>query len=189
MTLTVAIPRLDTENLIIRSPVAHDFDTYCAFAIDPIRSAGFGTEEDRPKAWRWFASNLGHWALRGYGYFIIEDKASGQACGLCGIWEPEGWPEPEIGWVVFEGYEGKGIAHEAALRVREWAYTDLGLTTLTSNIVPGNDRSVALAKRLGAWFEREYVNVQMGVEQLYRHPAPADLGISPDSDGNPEAYA
>ena len=66
---------------------------------------------------------------------------------------------------------------------------DLGFTTLTSNIVPGNDRSVALAKRLGAWFEREYVNVQMGTDLLYRHPSPAELGLSADNDGSPEAYA
>lgn len=177
MTQIVTIPQISSENLIMRAPKADDFDTYCTFAIDPIRSAGFGTEPNRAKAWRWFACNLGHWALRGYGYFSIEDKASGQPCGLCGIWEPEGWPEAEIGWVVYEGFEGKGIAFEAATRVRDWAYTDLGFTTLTSNIVPGNDRSVALAKRLGAQFERAYDNVEMGLEHLFRHPSPSELGI------------
>lgn len=178
MTVTLNIPRLETENLILRAPGAADFETYCAFATDPARSWGFGTEENRSKAWRWFAGNIGHWALRGYGYFTIEEKASGRPCGLSGIWAPEGWPEPEIGWVVYAGYEGKGIAFEAATRVREWAYTELGLTTLTSNIVPGNDRSVRLAERLGARFESEYDNVHMGREQLYRHPSPADLGLA-----------
>jgi len=75
------------------------------------------------------------------------------------------------------------------LRVRQWAYVDLGFETLTSNIVPGNTRSVALAERMGAWFEREYQNVHMGTEQLFRHPSPADLGLSADGDGSPEAYA
>jgi RimJ/RimL family protein N-acetyltransferase len=46
---------------------------------------------------------------------------------------------------------------------------------LTSNIVPSNTRSIALAKRLGATFEREYDNVQMGLDHLYRHPAPEAL--------------
>lgn len=189
MSPSLIIPRLETVNLLLRAPEASDFDAYCAFATDPVRSAGFGTEENRYKAWRWFACNLGHWALRGYGYFTIEEKVSGTPCGLCGIWAPEGWPEPEIGWVVYEGFEGRGIAFEAATRVRAWAYTELGLTTLTSNIVPGNTRSVALAERLGARFEREYDNVHMGTEHLYRHPSPADLGLSADSDGAPEAYA
>ncbi len=189
MTLSLTIPRLETQNLILRGPEARDFDVFSTFITDPERSWGFGTEEDRPKAWRWFASNIGHWALRGFGYFTIEQKATGLSCGITGIWEPEGWPEPEIGWVVYAGFEGKGIAFEAATRAREWAYTDLGFTTLTSNIVPGNDRSVALAERLGAHFEREYLNVQMGTERLFRHPSPADLGLSGDNDGNPEAYA
>ena len=93
------------------------------------------------------------------------------------------------GWVVYDGYEGKGIAFEAATRARDWAYTDLGLTTLTSNIVPGNARSVALAERMGAHYERTYHNPNMGEDMLYRHPGPAELGIETDNDGSPEAYA
>lgn len=181
--------RLETDTLILRLPEARDFDAYCAFALDRERAAGFGHEEDRAQAWRWFACNLGHWALHGYGYFTMEWKATGEACGLTGIWNPEGWPEPEIGWVVYEGFEGRGIAREAAERARRWAYEDLGLTTLTSNIVPGNTRSVALAERLGATYERTYENVHMGTDMLYRHPGPSELGLDTDADGSPGAYA
>ena len=73
---------------------------------------------------------------------------------------------------------------------------DLGFTTLTSNILPGNTRSVALAERLGAWFEREYENVSMGRDMLYRHPGPdaasdtaTDADRGRDDDGSVEAYA
>ena len=170
MSLRRNIPRLETDRLILRGPEHRDFDPLCAFLLDPERSAGFGTEENRSDAWRWFALNIGHWALHGYGYFTIE--AYGEPAGISGIWNPEGWPEPEVGWVVYDGYEGKGIAHEAATCVRDWAYNTLGFTTLTSNIVPGNTRSVALAERMGAWFERSYDNVHMGAEMLYRHPGP-----------------
>jgi len=189
MTLVLDFPRLETDRLVLRGPAPGDVDAYCAFLTDPVRSWGFGTEPDRAKAWRWFAMNIGHWALHGYGYLTIEMKDSGQPCGLTGIWNPEGWPEPEVGWVVFDGFEGKGIAYEAATRARAWAYTDLGMVTLTSNIVPGNDRSVALAERMGARYERTYQNVSMGEDMLYRHPGPEELGIAADADGSPEAYA
>ncbi|MEO0467812.1 MAG: GNAT family N-acetyltransferase [Pseudomonadota bacterium] len=175
MPLSLAIPVLETDRLILRGPEASDFEPLCAFLMDPIRSAGFGTEETRSDAWRWFAVNIGHWALHGYGYFTIEMKDSGKPAGISGIWNPEGWPEPEVGWVVFDGFEGQGIAHEAATTARDWAYETLGFTTLTSNIVPGNARSVALAERMGAWFERSYDNVHMGAEMLYRHPGPDRL--------------
>ena len=190
VTLVLDIPRLETARLILRAPEPADFDPLCAFLTDPERSWGFGTEKDRPTAWRWFALNIGHWALKGYGYFTMALRETGQPCGLTGIWAPEGWPEPELGWALFEGFEGKGLAAEGAQRARAWAYQDLGLTTLTSNIVPGNDRSAALAERLGARFERTYQNVHMGEDMLYRHPGPDELGLGlADAAGSPEAYA
>jgi RimJ/RimL family protein N-acetyltransferase len=168
-------PRLETERLILRGPEPSDAEPMIAFLLDRERADGFGGYDHRGDAWRWFALNIGHWQLRGYGYFTIELKETGAPVGISGIWNPEGWPEPEIGWVVFEGYEGRGIAREAAERVRRYAYEDLGLTTLTSNIVPGNTRSVALAERMGASYERTYMNYSMGEDMLYRHPGPEEV--------------
>lgn len=171
MSLTNA-PRLETDRLILRGPEQGDAEAVIAFLLDQDRAAGFGASPDRGDAWRWFTLNVGHWHWHGYGYFTIEDKETCKPAGICGIWNPEGWPEPEIGWVVFDVFEGKGIAREAALRVRRYAYEDLGFTTLTSNIVPGNARSAALAQRLGAHLERTYTNIHMGEEELWRHPGP-----------------
>ncbi|MGH1415566.1 MAG: GNAT family N-acetyltransferase [Pelagimonas sp.] len=174
MTLTQA-PILETENLILRGPEKSDAEAVITFLLDQERAEGFGASPNRGDAWRWFSLNVGHWHWHGYGYFVIEDKSTGKPAGICGIWNPEGWPEPEIGWVVFAGFEGKGIAYEAALRVRRYAYEDLRFTTLTSNIVPDNTRSKALAKRLGAQYERTYDNVNMGVDELWRHPSPDEV--------------
>jgi RimJ/RimL family protein N-acetyltransferase len=174
MSLTNA-PRLETERLILRGPDRRDAEPMIAFLLDQDRAAGFGASPDRGDAWRWFSLNVGHWHWHGYGYFTIEMKDTGTPAGICGIWNPEGWPEPEVGWVVFDGFEGKGIAFEAAQRARLWAYQHLGFTTLTSNIVPGNTRSAALATRLGARMERTYTNIHMGEEELWRHPGPGAL--------------
>lgn len=174
MPLTNA-PTLKSDRLILRGPELRDFEPLAAFFADEERAWGFGGAETRADAWRWFASNIGHWHIHGYGYFTIEMRDSGEPAGLSGIWNPEGWPEPELGWLVFADWEGRGVAHEAAKRARAWAYDDLGFTTLTSNILPGNARSVALAERLGATYERTYENVTMGQDMLYRHPGPGDL--------------
>lgn len=185
MNLTSA-PILDTPRLILRGPEKRDIEPLVAFLTDPLRSAGFGGYDNRHDAWRWAGLSIGHWHIHGYGYFTIEDRETGKPAGITGVWNPDGWPEPELGWVVFDGFEGRGIAYEAAMRARQWAYEDLGLTTLTSNIVPGNIRSIRLAERMGATFEREYQNVQMGTDLLYRHPGP-DGAL--DDDGSVEAYA
>lgn len=174
MSLTNA-PRLETDRLILRGPEPRDIEPMIDFLLDRPRADGFGGYDNRGDAWRWFALNVGHWHLHGYGYFSIEVKDTGETAGISGVWNPEGWPEPEVGWAVFAAFEGRGIAFEAAQRARRWAYEALGFDTITSNIVPGNDRSVALAERLGARFEREYQNVYMGTEHLYRHPGPEAL--------------
>ncbi|MCI5110712.1 MAG: GNAT family N-acetyltransferase [Marivita sp.] len=174
MSLTNA-PVLETDRLILRGPEKADAEAMIAFLMDETRSEGFGGYTNRSDSWRWFTLNVGHWHWHGYGYFIIEDKVTGKPAGISGIWNPEGWPEPEVGWVVFDGFEGKGIAYEAACRARQWAYDDLGFTTLTSNIVPGNTRSIRLAERMGAVYERTYDNPNMGEDMLYRHPGPEAL--------------
>ena len=81
-----------------------------------------------------------------------------------------GWPEPEIGWSLFAGEHGRGFATEAALRARDYAYRDLGWTTLMSLVHPDNRPSIRVAERLGARFEKPFVirGTEVGI---YRHPA------------------
>jgi RimJ/RimL family protein N-acetyltransferase len=164
-------PTLTTERLILRSPTQDDAENVIAFLTDPVRTKGFGGEMSRNDAWRWFASLIGHWYLRGYGFWMI-DSRDGDALGFSGLWYPEGWPEPELGWVLFAGAEGHGYATEAALAIRNYAYDVLKMPALTSNIVPSNEASKAVARRLGAVMERVYENPHMGTDELWRHPGP-----------------
>jgi len=179
------IPSLETPRLILRAHRESDLDALAAFYADSPRCTGFGGPLDRADSWRWMASSLGHWHLRGYGYWSIEDKASGAFVGLAGAWNPEGWREAELGWITTANAEGRSIAFEAALAARDYIFNVLGWPTLTSNIVPGNDRSIKLAERLGAYLDGSYENPHMGKVLVYRHPAPADR----DDDGSIEAYA
>jgi RimJ/RimL family protein N-acetyltransferase len=172
--LSLNIPTLKTERLVLRAPDKPDFAPLMAFFSDKERSWGFGGPCDRTQTWRWFASAIGHWALLGYGFWMV-DTHEDQTVGMVGIWSPEGWPEPELGWVMFAGSEGKGYAFEAATKARRFAYQVLGFKTLTSNILPGNTRSIALAERLGATLEREFENPTWGRELMYRHPDPEAL--------------
>ncbi len=164
-------PVLTTERMTLRGPEARDFDPIAAFYADPDRAAGFGGPLSRDDAWRWFALSIGHWCLHGYGFWTVDTHA-GETVGIVGLWNPHGWPEPELGWVMFAGGEGQGYAAEAAVAVRDYAYSALGMTTLTSNILPGNDRSKRLARKLGATYERTYNNPNMGTDELWRHPGP-----------------
>ena len=140
MTIT-----LETDRLILRRPNVNDVDIEAEFYASD-RSYFVGGPMTKEMVWRSLAAIIGHWEMRGYGYFALDLKSTGEYVGRVGAWNPEGWPEPEIGWSMMEGHEGHGYAYEAALRVREWVYADLGWETAISMIAHGNDRSIALAR-------------------------------------------
>ncbi len=167
----VEIPILETQRLRLRAPVASDFEPYVAFRMSE-RASTVGGPFTRSEAYAQFGELFGHWVLRGFGRWIVADRTSDEPLGVVGLWFPEGWPEPEIAWSVFEGGEGKGIAFEASLAAREFAYSALGWTTAISLILEDNPRSFALARRLGAEFEAPFQHPVLGSMQIWRHPGP-----------------
>ena len=174
MNATVNIPVLETDRLILRGPSEADFAAECAFyASDRCEHVGGRIEPEQ--VWRMLACFVGHWAFRGYGFWGVEEKDTGAYCGRVGLWNPEGWPEPEVGWTLMENAEGRGIAAEAARAARAWAYGTLGWTTAISLIAPENARSIALAEKLGATLDYEWDHGRFGRTLVYRHPSPEAL--------------
>ena len=168
------VPVIETERLHLRALGPADFDALCAFYASD-RSRFVGGPMDAEGTWRTLACEIGHWTLCGYGRFGVEEKATGAFCGLVGAWNPHGWPEPEIGWDLMNGFEGKGYATEAGRAVRDYVYGTLGWTTTVSLIALGNDGSRGVARRLGASMERHYTHPRFGEMEIWRHPGPGEL--------------
>ena len=183
MTLTLSIPTLETERLILRAPQESDFAAENAF-FETDASRFVGGPKKPHQTWRYMAMMIGHWALRGYGFWALEDKATGAYLGRVGLWFPHGWLESEVGWTLMPTATGHGYATEAALAARAHAYDILGWDTAISQINPDNMASKAVAQRLGATFEKTYDDPEYGPIEVWRHPAP-DLMV----DGSMEAYA
>lgn len=168
------IPVLQTDRLIMREWRNEDFGAFLDFCTDPETANYVGGVCSREDAWRRMAAIIGHWVLRGYGFWALQCRADGGFAGYCGLWNPEGWPEPEIGWGLAKAYQGKGLATEAALKTREHAYETLGWSTVVSCVAVENAASRRLAERLGAVEERVFEN-RGWTSVLYRHPAPSEL--------------
>ena len=177
------IPTLNTPRLIMRAPRATDFAPFAQFYAGP-RSHFVGGPLSAELAWRMLAMEIGHWALKGFGRWILEDRETGAAVGLVGLFDPEGWPEPEIGWDLFDGSEGKGFATEAALAARSHAYDTVGWQTAISLVKPGNTASARVAERIGCRRDGDHTHERHGFMHVWRHPAPQEL-----ADGGIEAYA
>jgi RimJ/RimL family protein N-acetyltransferase len=166
-------PTLATERLILRAPEAADFEPYAAFFASD-RAVWEDGPLTRDAAWMEFATAAGGWVLRGFGSFSLIDRASSRYLGEVGLYQPARYPEPEIGWILVAEAEGRGLACEAALAVRAFAYRSLGLGGLVSYIARGNSRSIRLAERLGAVADPMAPCCGDG-SGVWRHPGPEAL--------------
>ena len=174
MSAAPSIPMLETERLRLRAWREEDLAPFAEFCGNEATARFVGGTCDRMGAWRRIAAHLGHWTLRGYGPLAIEDKAGGRFMGYSGLWKPEGWPEPEVIWGLMADCHGRGFATEAARRVREYAYRELGWRTLISFVAAENAPSRRVAQRLGASFERD-MKIWTFTLGIYRHPGPDKL--------------
>ena len=141
------IPTLHTDRLTLRTPAMADWPVYCAFITGP-RAVGAGGILDEKQAFRSFAAILGHWHLKGFGWWIIEHQ--GQPVGYSGVHNPPNKADMELGWGLFDGQEGKGFALEAAQAGLRYAKSVLTPRRLVSYIIDGNTPSEKLARKLGA---------------------------------------
>lgn len=158
-----------TERLILRQWRQTDFEPFARFHADPEHSRYVGGPMGRPMSWRYFAGVIGHWVLRGFGFWAVEEKDSKRLIGGVGLWYPEGWPEPELAYWLTPDAQGKGYATEAGLKALETAHEVMRLETLVSYIHPRNDASIQLAERLGAVFEGTIEFLDRGVHRVYRY--------------------
>ena len=165
-------PTLHTERLVLRPFAEADLDAYAAMCADAevMRHIGAGGPVARDIAWRQMALFAGHWALRGYGMWAVQDKLSGTLVGRAGFLNPEGWPANELGWLLARPTWGRGYAFEAAAAARRHGREAMGLAgRLISLIRAENRRSIALAQRLEARHE-ETIEFMGATAQVWRHP-------------------
>jgi RimJ/RimL family protein N-acetyltransferase len=157
---------LETERLRLRMfDEARDFEEYASICADPevMRYLG-GKAFDRLEAWRHMAFIVGHWRLRGFGHWAVEEKSSGRLVGRLGFLHPVGWPDFEIGWTLGREHWGKGYASEGARRALDYAFDTLGRQHVISLIHPDNTNSIRVAERLGE--RREGQTHIMGIDVL-----------------------
>ena len=130
-------------------------------------SAGIKAPAEVPK---WLAGCLEDYHRKwGFGLWAVVDKSQREVIGYCGLsYFPDvgGQAEVEVGYRVARAYWGKGLATEAALAVRDYAFTTLCLRRLVAMIDPRNVASIRVAEKLGMRFEKQ-VLFQGFLDHLY----------------------
>ena len=147
-------PVIETGRLKLRRWSSADIAPNSAMLSDP-GTARFIAADGKPvttalAGWRNAAVMSGHWALHGFGMFVVEEKSSGRFAGRVGPWSPPGWPGFEVGWGIAREFRGKGYAVEAARASIDWCFATFELDLIMHCIDKENVASQAVARRLGA---------------------------------------
>ena len=163
--------QLETERLILRQFKEDDLEDVHLYFSDPIAIKFTVVNSfSRLDTWRDLCVKIGHWQVKGYGPYAMVEKQSNRVIGISGFWFPYDWPEAEIMWALVRERWGKGFATEASLAVQATARKYMPDLPLISFIHSDNQRSINLALRLGATFERE-TTFRNGLWHIYRHPS------------------
>jgi RimJ/RimL family protein N-acetyltransferase len=107
------------------------------------------------RAWTKFLRYAGHWSLLGFGYWVAEEKATGNFAGELGFadykrdLEPSLKGVPEIGWVLASHAHGKGYATEAVRAIVAWGDAHFQTPRTACIIAPENLASIRVAVKCG----------------------------------------
>ncbi|MEP6342299.1 MAG: GNAT family N-acetyltransferase [Maricaulaceae bacterium] len=143
---------LETPRLILRDiDIDEDLDAWVDMMSDEetVRHIG-GQTLDRASAWRQMTMFMGHEAVRGYVFWTVIEKASGNFVGRVGPWAPEGWPEPEVGWTIHRDYTRRGYAKEAGAACVDYCFNTLGWERVIHVTAEGNVGSIKTAEAIGS---------------------------------------
>ncbi len=148
--ITENVPTLETERLSLRAPQIADFEAYFDILDGPRGQFIMPQPVSRAEVWADYCSTVATWLLRGHGIWSVTKKHEGRVEGFVLIGAEPGDQCHELGYLVSADAEGKGIAFEAAVAARDWAWNELKVPELVSYVATGNARSAKLARRLGA---------------------------------------
>jgi [ribosomal protein S5]-alanine N-acetyltransferase len=155
MTVTIAAPliaaeRLETDRMILRRPAVEDFEGLHAFSASE-RTRFTGGPRSPRQSFDRLTAFAGHWLMRGYGRYIVCNKAEGlRPMGHVGVFQHDVSFPPELAWTIWSAEdEGKGYARESAAAVIDHFRARAVIPELVAIIHRDNAGSIAVARALG----------------------------------------
>ena len=152
----MTIPILETERLRLRGYQAADLVPLLAMWQQPqFYQYITGQPAAESDVWPRLLRDTGLWAVCGFGYWAIEEKATGEYVGAVGFADfrrdmvPPLGEWPEVGWSLAPHAHGRGYATEALQAALAWGDAHLPLPRTVCIIHVDNQPSLRLAARVG----------------------------------------
>jgi RimJ/RimL family protein N-acetyltransferase len=153
-------PKIETERLVLRAHTLEDFPQSAALWADPAVTRYIGGRPfSREESWARLLRYIGHWKALGFGYWAVEEKATGDFVGEAGFAdfqreiEPSIDGMPEMGWALVSRVRGQGYATETVRAAAAWGDRHVGSPRTVCLIHPENLASLRVAEKCGF---REY---------------------------------
>jgi RimJ/RimL family protein N-acetyltransferase len=150
-----AAPILLSARLRLRQHVRGDYLACKTLWQHPetIRFVGGAGQTDQ-EVWFRLLRYGGMWPMQGYGFWVFEDRQTGEFLGEGGLMhamrDVAGLHDiPEAGWALMPRAAGRGIATEAMHAVCDWADAHLSADRTGCIIDPRNAASLRVASKLG----------------------------------------
>jgi [ribosomal protein S5]-alanine N-acetyltransferase len=168
---------LQTARLLLREFTPQDADALALVLSDPETMRYYPAPYDRTGVEQWIERNRQRYRDDGVGLWAMKltktpDSEFHKIVGDCGIilQEVEGERLYEIGYHLRRDFWGQGLATEAAIACRDWAFAHLNADRLISLIRPENLPSSRVAERTGMtiWKEVNWRGFQHYVYSIER---------------------
>ena len=142
---------LETERLVLREMTMADFDALNAVLGDSDNMQHYPYTFDEERVRGWITRNIGRYEVFGVGLWAVVLKENGEMIGDCGLTMQliGGQVKPEIGYHIRRDQQRKGYGSEAAIGVRDWAFTHTPFNILYSDMKFTNVGSYSTAMANG----------------------------------------
>jgi ribosomal-protein-alanine N-acetyltransferase len=146
---TRPIPELTTARLRLRGFRDADRAAFAVMNADPAVMEHFPGTLDRAASDAMLDRIRDRWAADGHGLWAVERLEDGAFLGFTGIARLAYLEQPEVGWRFVPSAWGQGYATEAAEAAVAFGFGELGIPEIVSVTTVGNQRSMAVMRRLG----------------------------------------
>ena len=128
-----------------------DLDFLSGIFGDPLTMRFYPKVYDRAEVEERLLLQIDRYARDGHGLWLVRERETVRPCAFVGLCrrEIDGEALDEIGYLVHRAFWRRGYASEAAIGVRDWAFSTPGRERVISLIRPVNVPSRGVALRLG----------------------------------------
>ncbi len=117
---------------------------------ETVRLVGDGNPLSYADCVKWLDVTSNNYIRRGYGMFAVEEIASGNVIGFCGLVHPGNQPEPEVKYAFNKTCWGQGVATEVISALLPYGSKEWQLQRIIATVYPENIASQRVLEKAGA---------------------------------------